>query len=636
MTLLTDAQTLINDARTFANDSFEDASELVKDAQTAAQSFINLSVPELIFDISDIDTDVVDTDKPGIFEDSFVAPSASDIAAPTFESHYIPVIPEFPTAPSALDTSELFQQATPTFDISGFDEEVPNIDATVNLPTVPEITFPDAPESDAEALTAPSIATPTFDKEFTGIHPGQLGDLEGKFEARYDTLSPQMREAVDAFAESYLTRINPQYYTQLEALESKLTSAISEGNALSDEYESRVFDRARARVEAQQAGATKAISESLAKRGFEIPGGALVSGTAYAAGQVTRGVSEAASSTAIDRATRELQHVQFAMQLSSSMRQAMIGSALQYMSNLTQLNGQAIEYAKQVADYMVQAYNTAIAMYEQDRQVYEAEARVFEVRLESAFAELRSFTAQLEAIRSQTEVEQLEVRKYESLIAAEKTRIDLYLGQLEGVSKQNELKRLSLEIFAEKVKAYSARVAGKEAEYNAYRAALGGDEARVRAYSEEVRSYSASVDAARAKVAAEAEHSRSINDYNRALVSQFEAKIAKYRAELEAEGKRFDSSTDAYKASLDRYRTVLDAELKLVDTEFNRDRLLLDAERARHRGKVDVLLAQGNITSDRIQLIASTATNGATVLGNLASAALSAQNTMVTLSATES
>lgn len=636
MTLLTDAQTLINEARTFADDSFTDASELVKDAQDAAKGFITLSVPEIRFELDDIEPGLVDANKPGLFQDSFVAPSSSDITAPTFESAHIPVIPEFPDAPDALNTTNLFNQARPEFDVTAFDDTAPNIDANITVPTAPDISFPDQPESDATALIAPTVATPSFDTEFTGIHPGQLGDILGEYELEYNKLSPVMREAIDSYAESYLTRINPEYYTQLEALEDRITNGLVDGNGLSDAYEQQVFNRAKARIEAQAAGAAKAVADSLAKRGFDIPGGALVGGIAQTHQSVIKGVSEAASTTAIDRATRELQHVQFAMQLSSSMRQAMVSAALNYMGNLIQINGQALAYAKQSADYMVEAYNTALKMYEADRQVYETESKVFNVRLEASFAELRAFTAQLEAIRSKTEVEELEVRKYESLIAAEKTRIDLYLGQLEGVAKQNDLKQLSLQIFSEKVKAYAARIQGKEAEFNAYRAAISGDEARVSAYSQEVRAYSASVDAAKAKVSAESEHSRAITDYNRALVDQFQAKIAKYRAELDAEGKRFGSSTDAYRASLDRYKSVLDGELRLVETEFNRDRLLLDAERARHRGEIDVLLAQGQLWSSGIQLMASTANNGAQVLGSLASSALSAQNTMVTLSATES
>ena len=635
MTLYTDVQAQITAAQTFASDAFDDASALVSEAQTAAQGFINLAVPEIDFSVDPLDKGVVDANKPGAFEDSFVTPDNTDITTPTFESLYIPELPDFPDAPGALDTTGLFNQSRPDFDVTPFDDTAPAIDTNISLPDQPDVDLPAEPDSEASSLTAPKVATPTFDKEFDGVRPDAIGDLAARYELEYNNLSPVMREALDAYADAWLTKINPEFHNQLAALEAKVAEGVEGGKGLSDEYEQRVFDRARARIESQARTAERELGEAHARRGFVIPPGSMMGGIVQTRQSVIQGVSEAAATTAIDRATRELQHAQFSMTLSQGIRQAMVSASLSYMGNLISINGQALEYAKQAAQSLVDAYNAALALYDTDRQIYETESRVFTTRLESAFAELRSFEAQLNAIRTQTEVEQLEVEKYVQLVQAQRTKIDLYLAQIEGVAKQNDLKRLQLEIFAEKVKAYIGRVQGKEAEFNAYRAAIAGDEARVRAYSEEVRAYASQVDGAKAKVSAEVEHSRAISDYNRNLVSQFEAKITQYRAELEAEGKRFDSSVDAHKAALDRYRTILEGELKLVDTEYERDRLLLDAERARHRGEVEIAGVNGNLFVQRLKLRADTAVSGANVLGDLASAALTAQNSMMTLSAAE-
>ena len=631
MTAETTVLDLIGDARDFAASSYDSASRLISSAVSASGGFVTLQPRPLNFSATPPES-VDDSSDPGEFGDGFTRPAGKP-GSLDLEAVHLPTLPTFPSAPEALDTADLFDVSRPAFDIAGFSGTRPVVNTAVSLPEVPQLREYDDPETTPLDLRdMPSVTPPRFDRQgVTVSNPGEAPDLSTAYKARLTEVVPQLRDWVESYADQWITKYAPQYHTAMAALEAKIAGGLSGGTAMSDAIEQQIFDRAVSRSEEERVNMDLEASESFARRGYDLPPVALHAQLARNREIVARATSAAARETAIERARLEHQHVQFVMQLSSSIRDAVRGQVLNYAGLLAQLNGQAIQDAQTFAGYMGEVYRLMVTRAELDLRHLGTLAEIYETELKSALADLEIYKIEMEAAKTKKDAELADVGVWEKKIAAQETRINLYLGELRGVAEKLNAERLKVEVFGQEVQAYTAQVQGKTAEFQAYRAAIDGDAAKVQAYAEEVRAYATGVEASRAKIQAESAMTEAGVQYNRNLISVFQAELDAWTKELDAEGRRFTSSSEAYRARLDRYKAKLETQIALRRDQYEADRLDLQAATTKVDSDTRIAMTQGQLFQERIGLIARTAMAGAQAHGEMAGAAVSAQNTMVNL-----
>lgn len=620
---------IINNSYDYATNILGSAVQNVSSAMSAAQGYVLLEPRDLNVDLEEIPDNIEEEFRPEEFTDNYVAPSDDDIDLPSFVDYYLPERPDYADAPAPLDASGLFNIERPAFDIPSLAASDPDIDTNIAVPDAPETIYPDAPES-SDSLVAPVITAPTFDKNFEGNTPDPTTDLVADFEAKYANILPEAREAIEGYADSFITKYNPRFFDAMETLESQINTALTSDSAISDGVEQQIFNRARDRAADEERSVRDEYTGFHARRGFAIPPGAMAGGIGRAREATSRQISGAAANVAIERARLELQHKQFCLQLSTSIRSTMVGYALQYHGNLVQINGQAIEYARQCGAFAAEVFNQHLQVYNAQLQLYQTEASVYATRLESAFAELRSFEAQIEAERLKSEVDANRIRIYEAKINAERSKVDTYIAQLQGVNQLLEKERFKIDIFESQIRAYAARVQGKEAEYGAYRAAIQGDSEKVRGYQAQIQAYSAEIDATKSKVDAERSYSQSITDWNRLLMEQFNTSVRKYETEIGAESTRYRSSVEGYNLALQRYQTNLNGRLEVLRSRRDQERFNLTAAVEQFRGDVDTMHKQADIFMSRNSALTNAALSGADVLKGIGAAAVSVNNTMLT------
>lgn len=622
---------IINDARDFASTSYSDASDLIQSAQNAAGGFVLLDPRQLNF-ATDPNATMPNITEPGEFNDGYVKPLTRP-DSPTLETFYLPVAPAFPDEPDPLDTEGLFDFDKPVFDIGGFDGTVPVIDVDYTFPDAPTINEYDDPvTTPLDLRDTPTVTVPTFDPNIqVNVPTEDPPDLESKYLTTLDDAAPEFRNWVENYADLWLDRYAPGYHSAQAELESAISRGYLGNTAMPDDVEQQIFDRALSRTLEDQDRADTEAATAFAKRGYKVPPLALF-GAMNANGQVAnRAASAAARETAIERARLEHQHVQFVMQLSSSVRDGMRGQVIQYSNLLLSINGQAIDHSKTVAALAAQAYELLLRRYELDQRYYQVLAEIFETEMKAAMADIEIFKIEIDAAKAKKDAELADVSVWEKKIDAQNTKINLYLGQLRAIAEKAGIERIKLEIFGEEVNAYNSRVRGKEAEFGAYRAAIQGDEALVSANAQVVRAYSETVSAAKAKLDAEVAISDSIATHNKNLTEIFRSELGAYETDVRAEGARFDGAVSVHRAALDRYRAVLGGNIDVLRIGYDKERLDLEAARAQLNGDVQTLLTQGQIFQRQLALRAETAMSGATAFGSMAASAMSAQNTMVNL-----
>jgi hypothetical protein len=621
---------IITDARNFADESYDSATDLIQSAQNAAGGFVLLDPRQLNF-ATDPNAVMPTVQDPGLFSDAYYKPNTRP-DSPALETFYLPVAPQFPDEPDALDTTGLFQFDKPVFDIGGFTGTVPVVDVDYTFPDVPTIDEYDDPvTTPLDLRDVPTVTVPTWNPNIEVHDPGDPPDLETKYLTTLDQAVPQFRNWVESYADLWLDRYAPKYHEAQAELESAIARGYLGNTAMPDAVEQQIFDRAVSRTLEDQDRADTEAASAFSKRGYKVPPLAL-NGALTANGQVAnRAASAAARETAIERARLEHQHVQFVMQLSSTVRDGMRGQVIQYSNLLLSINGQAIEHSKTVAALAAQVYELLLRRFELDQRYYGVLADIFETEMKAAMADIEIFKIEMEAAKTKKDAELADVSVWEKKIDAQNTKINLYLGQLRGIAEQAGIERIKLEIFGEEVNAYNARVRGKEAEFGAYESAIRGDTALVNAQAQVVQTYAETVRAAKAKLDAEVAISDSIATHNKNLTDIFQAELGAYETDVRAEGSRFDGSVAAYRTALERYQTVLRGNIDVLRIGYDKERLDLEAARAQLNGDVQTLLTQGQIFQRQLALRAQTAMAGATAFGSMASSAVSAQNTMVNL-----
>jgi len=629
---MAEIDTVINDAKEYAGELLDDARDIINDASRISQGRAYVNVQEIDWE-TDANTDANvafnDVDPVAEFSDSYIAPDSSGITDIEFQPNYLPNVPIMPGAPNALDTSSLFRVNIPDWNLADFTDSPPNIDTSPAIPLAPALNLPETPGGSENPIEVPDVVVPTFDDNLDVTAPTEI-DVTDRIASEFQVTREQLAQAADDYATSWLDRYCPEYRTGLNDIETALSRAITSAGDVGEGWDDAIYDKAKIRVNDEQQFGQAALTADYARRGFALPPGAVMAGLSRLRHEGARNLADTSGTIAAERIKIEVQHLQFALQISSQVRMHFASAMQGYMQILMSANATALQYAAEIGKWAVDIFNQRVQIYELEVKRYQSEAQVYTVRLESAFAYIRQIEVEIEAEKLAIDLDRNQIALYEAQIRGEQSKIDIYNSELQGVRLLLETESQKIQVYESQVRAYAARVGAKESEYGAYRAAIQGDAARVDAYQAEIQAYSSAVDAEGTKVSAEAAISRSITDYNNSLISQRDSTIKKYIAEIQGESTRFDSSVDIQKVALARYTTDIESRLRLVAVTYDKDRLELraaiarvetnlDAQRTNVNGYIRSIVSQADITN-----------SGGNIIANMASSALTTNNTVLT------
>jgi len=604
-----------------------EAETLINSAINYASSYATLSdtnIPFAVYQVPDI-AGTVPSSKWTFYN----PPSFTDTV--TLRDIVVPDDVVVPEAPEEIDDSNLFNIEKPVFDIDTTGLEAPEI-VTPDLPTAVAIDNAIYVPPVTSTLVAPTIVTPSFDVDFEGTTPTSPTST---FSSDYETRLPEIQASMESAAESFISTYNPSYHNALTTLESKLATAITGNTAIDDAVEEQIFNRSVSRALDERFAVEKQVTESLSRRGYSAPPGLLAKLVKEAVANHARAVSMGASETAINRAQIEVQHLQFCLNVSVSIRQAMVSAVLQAQNNSLQAGQLAISYAREVSQFAVAIFNAQVSMFQAQTAVFKAKADVYQIRVEAAFAEIRKFEARIEAEKLKIDLDRNAIALYQSRIDAQQAKIQLYLGQLQGVQAVAEFQRLNLEGYKAKIQGFAARVGAKEAEFGAYRSSIEGDIAKVGVYSEKLRGYEARIRASNTVIEGQRIQSDVITQNNRTLIERYNANLEAHKAALLSAGKEFDSGEALTKAALDAYLAGLrgresESNLELQAKEQGLKHVISGAEINTRRA-----IASAEMFQSRNNTAADVAMAGAGAYASMASAAMSVVNNIATKDFTE-
>jgi len=620
--------TLINEARTYAGEIVDTGVNAMDDAIASVKA-IGYTIPNF--------TPIVLPNEP---------PSSISTVAPTFDTINLDLPAEPATAPAYQDISDIaigvlpeLTAVAPTItlpvkpnQLAEFLETMPGIDTDIVFPEPPdELLNPLIPAPvliDRAEPEKPTISLPGFEAVAPTGMPDAPTDYEARFAASYRDAAPSTMAMIGGYVDAELAKINPQFHTQMAAIEAQLSTYLAGGTGLNPVVENAIYERARSKNNAEARRVQDQVWAEAAERGFTMPGGAQMSALLRARQSAADQNAAAAREIVVMQAEMEQKNLQFAVTQSASLRGVVLNATLNYMQNLVSINGQALDYAKTMLSAIIEVYNTAVRAFGLKLDAYKSEVVVYEARLKAALSYLDLYQSEINALQALTNMDQSKVDIYKAKIDALTSFANIYRAQIEAVQGRVSLEKLQLDVFQSKVQAYTAQVQGKNAEWQGYASAIEGETARVRIFNTQVDAYSAQLSGYKTQIEAGAERVRAQAATNAARAANYSATLAGYTSVVEARGTKAKIQLENETQKMVAFKAQVDALVANATVQNTYYRTISDVAISNAELNLRAQIEVGNSTRAFGDTIARLGTANATIVMGAANAAMSGMNTL--------
>lgn len=624
---------LISDARNYASSVLVDAQRALNEANAriGAIGFIDPNPDEV--DVGDIGGPEAAPPMPSISERSLGLPA--EPAAP----------PEF------QDISELEAGAAPKLDakmptlfvpnrpgaVPSFTGRLPVINTDVEFPEPPpQLLNPNLPDPDIPdrpAPVKPDIVVPQFNgkvPEFTAKAPT---DLPQQLEDIYNRMSPGMVAYLEDHVDRLIRTYNPRFHEQMASIEAQLARYLDGGTGFQPAVEDAIYERGRDKVTAEYLRTERAAWAGAAARGFTIPDAVALGSTLLARQGVADNMARQSTDIVIKQAEIEQANLQFAVTQSANIRQWIFQGALSYHQNLIQINGQALDYAKAVVGMVVEAYNIQVEAYKAMLEGLRAEVAVYETLMKGVLALIEIYKAEIDALQALTQVDVAKINVLRARVDVLQALASVYKTRVEAVVEKASLEKLKIEKFGMEVTAYRAQVDANVAEWGGYKAQWDGNNAMVGVYTAQVQAHGANMNGFRTEIEAKARTIEAQVSANKGKADQHDAALRTYETVVRTRGDVARTQIEMDKTKLSAWSAEVQAKLGYANANADvyRTRANTAIHNAKSRMDAQVLLQK---SMESLQAnIAQLANTAAKVHGDIANAALSGMNSVVSKAA---
>ena len=528
----------------------------------------------------------------------------------------------------------------PTFDytvptkLSSFTKTAPDIDESVDIPEAPTFSYPDLP----------TLLTLNTDIELSDLvipghnftNPSYNNILSDNFYTAF-TAGQAKLPNYDDYGNQLVNRFYPNVQAAMQALISR-ASGILDGTqtALTDNHDQHYYELLRSRIATERDKAVQAVDDASVVAGWDLPGLVRAAGQKRIQQESTASLNNAALEVYVKRADRELQHLQFVMQVVPPLQ----ASAIALFGQAWGMQMQAFDGALRFADTAIKFAHAVYALKQRDFEIeqglLESQIRIFEALLKAELAKADITQKKLEIERLKESINKDQIELYTAQLQGQETKARLYASQIDALRQTIAARKLPLEVFSAEVDAFGKLADAKRAEYAMVEAQISGDKAKTEGELAKLRVYETKANVFGAVVGAKSKRIDGQIQRNQQILEEFKTRM---RAEVDLT--QIDAtiaahSLDAYKAMSAVYIAETQAELEQAKFDFTKK--LEDAKLKLEQTSMafDRQFKALEIEMTRVKATADISLAGAEVLARTGQAAISVMNTMTQLSASAS
>lgn len=542
-----------------------------------------------------------------------------------------------------LSTIDLtFDEEAPTLDLPAFSystpapltpftKKAPDVDDSIDIPDSPTFDYPDLPTllELRTDISLDQLVVPPY--SFTQPRYNNL--LSDDFISLFETGNTKLPN-YDQYGTELVNRFYPGVQAALQQLIDRATGVLGGSQtALTEAHDSRYYDALRSKIALETAKAEQALDQETTAAGWSLPGAARIAGARRIQQEGSRALSNAALEVYVKRADRELQHLQFIMQVVPALQSAAVALFGQAWSMQMQAFDAALRFGDTAMKFATAVYALKQRDFELEQGLLESQIRIFEALLKAELAKAEITKAELEVEKLKSDLNGDLIARYTAQLQGQETKAKVFAAQIDALRLTIEARKLPLDVFDSEIKAFSALATAKKDEYALLEAQISGDEAKTRGQLAKVDVYKTQADVFGTRVSAQAKKIEGQSQRNQQILEEFRTRVQAEVQYSQIDGEIARNALDAYKAQAQVFLAETEANLSEAKFDFQKKvedaRLKMESTRLAFERQFKAI----EIEMNRVQATAQITMAGADLHGRIGMSAISTINTMANLSA---
>ena len=542
-----------------------------------------------------------------------------------------------------LSTIDLtFDEEAPTLDLPAFSystpapltpfaKTAPDVDDSIDIPDSPTFDYPDLPtllelrtDIALDQLVVPShsFTQPTYNNL-----------LSDDFISLFETGNTKLPN-YDQYGTELVNRFYPGVQAALQQLIDRATGVLGGSQtALTEAHDSRYYDALRSKIALETAKAEQALDQETTAAGWSLPGAARIAGARRIQQEGSRALSNAALEVYVKRADRELQHLQFIMQVVPALQSAAVALFGQAWSMQMQAFDAALRFGDTAMKFATAVYALKQRDFELEQGLLESQIRIFEALLKAELAKAEITKAELEVEKLKSDLNGDLIDRYTAQLQGQETKAKVFAAQIDALRLTIEARKIPLDVFDSEIKAFSALATAKRDEYAILEAQISGDEAKTRGQLAKVDVYKTQADVFGTRVSAQAKKIEGQSQRNQQILEEFRTRVQAEVQYSQIDGEIARNALDAYKAQAQVFLSETEANLSEAKFDFQKKvedaRLKMESTRLAFERQFRAI----EIEMNRVKATADITMAGADLHARIGQSAISTMNTMANLSA---
>jgi hypothetical protein len=517
-------------------------------------------------------------------------------------------LPEFNSAPPSI----------PTLIVN------PDFSLATQEPHAPDLILPGEFRTNPLSGNPPDVPKPEFD-EFGG-------DFFTEYQNGLKIMAPDMQsfsQWLQTLYQDVIVRLDEVFTTRIQGVLRGTETAVP------DDWSTQRQTQTVQNLRSERQAALTALDEAPSSL-TGLPTGQRLWARLDLELKTLQGTTQSASKVAVERRTREVKHLQWAMQLCAQWIEAALTLKAQEVGWRMKGAQLALDGASQALALAVKVLETKDKEIQFFIQYNETQSRRTELRLKLEQTKLTEIKTVLDANRLKSTFNQHQLQVYQGAMTIVEQRIKKYQTETEYLATQQKLELLKLRIYEAQVKAFDANVKAFAAEQQSLTAQVKGDVARMEGELVKVRQYQAQVKAFEAEVAGLSATVTAQAAQNNALLEEYNALLDGKLMELRSFNEVLRLAVTSMLQGFDAEEAEMSLALQGQDLE---DRNTLDnALREMQKDHTETILAleEYGILFTQRQAEGAVIAQGASTVGSLSTQAFAGLNSVGALEIVES
>lgn len=506
----------------------------------------------------------------------------------------------------------------------------PQIDASLNLPTLP----------DTQAGSKPQVLpfAPLSGDTQLNVEPPKLADIDVEYTFDKNLFDRSLREHASAIFSGIeglpgldallaeLAEFGQQALdTVLPALLDTLTERLTDRYApVAREVETLIRSRLDRRLIEVQQWVQGVVEDT---SGWELPAAAQAALQAFVAQHSAAWKAQADSRQETDVLEKAQAFFEFSSGLYAKLREAIQSMKIKEIELLLEAHRQSIVYAKHMVAALLTAFRVEeYETYDLEYKKKEGELIRFESELKVKLLDFEVIKARLEIESAKQQQDGLLIKQYQNDAQQLDTEIRIIAGQVAAAKTELQLKKLPIEIFDAQVRAFNERINARQAEVQGLLAEIEGNDAEIEAQLARVKAFEAQAEGFIAKINAKVSVIEAQEQRNEGVIEEYQALVKGEMGRVESEALRAQYDLAAYGLEADDY--IADAKIamasKELDTRYQAKET--DGTQQAYRLTQERILQVAEWELARLKSLADVHATGANVMASMGAGAMTAAN----------